>query len=255
MQEAVKFQLQFHGVNLKPGDVLVSNHPMAGGSHLPDITVITPVFQGKQIVFFVASRGHHAGTYKVDCVYFVSYRVDIGGVSPGSMPPHSKELFEEGAAMKSFKLVDHDIFQEEGITKILLHDPAQYPGCSGTRNLRDNISDLKAQIAANQRGILLVQDLIQEYGWDVVLAYMQYIRENAETAVRNLLKTIVKERKVQHLEAEDHMDDGSPIRLRVDLDGESGSAVFDFTGTGYQVYGNINAPPSVTFSAVIYCLR
>lgn len=175
MQEAVKYQIQLIGDQLEPGDVLVSNHPAAGGSHLPDITVITPVFSADKIIFFVASRGHHA---------------DIGGISPGSMPPHSKMLFEEGAAIKSLKLVSKEEFQQEAIMKALLIHPSEHPGCSGTRNLKDNISDLKAQVAANQRGVKLVEELIEEYGLPVVHAYMEYIRQNAEVAVRKLLQSV-----------------------------------------------------------------
>lgn len=122
MQQAVKFQIKHLGSDIKEGDVIVSNHPMAGGSHLPDITVITPVFNDGKIVFFVASRGHHA---------------DIGGIAPGSMPPHSKELFEEGAKIKSFKLVKNGIFQEKEITKILVDEPSKYPGCSGSRYVHE----------------------------------------------------------------------------------------------------------------------
>ncbi|KAI9143153.1 Hydantoinase B/oxoprolinase-domain-containing protein [Paraphysoderma sedebokerense] len=241
MQEAVKYQLKHWGSNLKDGDVLVSNHPQCGGSHLPDITVITPVYDetSGKIVFFVASRGHHA---------------DIGGISPGSMPPHSKELYQEGAAIKSFKLVEHGKFQEEGIKKLLLDEPAKYPGCSGTRNLSDNISDLKAQVAANQRGIILVRKLIKEYGIDVVQAYMRFIRENAEQSVRSLLKTTAS-RFGTTLTSKDYMDDGTPIQLSINIDPSTGSAAFDFTGTGPSVYGNTNAPPAVAYSAIIYCLR
>lgn len=156
MQEAVRWQLEFKDHVIEEGDVLVTNHPAAGGSHLPDITVITPVFDEGKIVFFVASRGHHA---------------DIGGMAAGSMPPNSKELYQEGAAIKTFKLVQKGRFDEDGITKILLKDPAQYEGCSGTRCLRDNISDLKAQVAANHRGITLVTSLIQVYSTLSVLLF------------------------------------------------------------------------------------
>lgn len=239
MQEAVKYQLKKRKDDLKPGDVLVSNHPNSGGSHLPDITVITPVFHNGQIVFFVASRGHHA---------------DIGGISPGSMPPHSKFLHQEGAIIDSFKLVENEVFQEEGITKILQYEPAQYEGCSGTRNLSDNLSDLKAQIAANNRGITLLQDLIQEYSLDVVTKYMMYIRQNAELAVRDLLREVCSKHG-SHLEASESMDDGSVIKLKISIEEKNGTAKFDFTGSSEQVYGNLNAPPSVTYSAIIYCLR
>lgn len=240
MQEAVKCQIEILKGDIQDGDVLVSNHPEAGGSHLPDITVITPVFQDSEIVFFVASRGHHA---------------DIGGLQPGSMPPSSKRLYEEGAAIKSFKLVHDGVFDEEGITRILVENPKQYDNCSGSRCLNDNISDLKAQVAANQRGILLVKDLIAEYGLKVVQAYMKFIRENAELAVRNLLKDVYKKYKGKDLIAEDFMDDGTRIRLKVTINPKDGSSVFDFTGTGLQVYGNWNAPKAITYSAIIYCLR
>ncbi|KAJ1536905.1 hypothetical protein HK096_006595 [Nowakowskiella sp. JEL0078] len=238
MQEAVRWQAEYLGGNIKDGDVLVTNHPSAGGSHLPDITVITPVFNQGKIVFFVASRGHHA---------------DIGGMQPGSMPPNSCELFQEGAAIKSFKLVENGVFDEAGITKILLEDPAQYEGCTGTRCLRDNISDLKAQVAANQRGINLVTSLIEEYSLDVVQAYMHHIRANAEQAVRELLIRMRKQYGPT-LNAVDYMDDGTPIKLAITINTD-GTATFDFTGTGQEVYGNTNAPRSVTYSAIIYCLR
>lgn len=239
MQEAVKWQLEFLGDSIKEGDVLVTNHPAAGGSHLPDITVITPVFHNGAIVFFVASRGHHA---------------DIGGIAAGSMPPTSTELYQEGAAVKSFKLVQNGRFDEEGITRILLHEPSQYDGCSGTRCLKDNISDLKAQVAANHRGITLVKTLISEYGLQVVQAYMTYIRENAELSVRDLLRK-VSAQLGNKLRAIDQMDDGTPISLEITIDSAEGTAVFDFSGTGTEVYANWNAPRSVTYSAVIYCLR
>jgi len=240
MQEAVKCQIDILKDNINDGDVIVSNHPEAGGSHLPDITVITPVFENSEIVFFVASRGHHA---------------DIGGLQPGSMPPSSKRLFEEGAAIKSFKLVHDGIFDEEGITKILVENPMRFDNCSGSRCLSDNISDLKAQVAANQRGIILVKLLIKEYGLKVVQAYMKFIRDNAEYAVRNLLKSVYKKYEGKDLVAEDFMDDGTRIKLKVTINPEDGSGIFDFTGTGLQVYGNWNAPRAITYSAIIYCLR
>jgi len=240
MQEAVKCQIDILKDDIHDGDVLISNHPEAGGSHLPDITVITPVFEDSEIVFFVASRGHHA---------------DIGGLQPGSMPPSSKRLFEEGAAIRSFKLVHDGVFDEEGITRILVENPSKYDNCSGSRCLNDNISDLKAQVAANQRGIILVKALIKEYGLKVVQSYMKFIRDNAEYAVRNLLKSVYKKYEGKELVAEDFMDDGTKIKLKVTINPEDGSSVFDFTGTGLQVYGNWNAPRAITYSAIIYCLR
>ncbi|KAK3086761.1 hypothetical protein FSP39_022921 [Pinctada imbricata] len=208
MQETVQYQMRQLGDEIKNGDVILSNHPQAGGSHLPDLTVITPVFYGenKKPVFFVASRGHHA---------------DIGGITPGSMPPHSKCIQEEGAVFKSFKLVEGGMFREEAVTEALM-EPANYPESSGTRNLHDNLSDLKAQVAANQKGIRLICELIDEYGLDVVQAYMTHIQNNAEIAVQDMLKEIAYKTKhrtgTTHLQAEDSMDDGAKIKLSVDID-------------------------------------
>ncbi|CAI5745208.1 unnamed protein product [Peronospora destructor] len=251
MQQAVRHQLKFWGDDLSDGDVLVSNHPqLAGGSHLPDITVITPVFDqtSGKIEFFVASRGHHA---------------DIGGISPGSMPPLSKTLSEEGAAIVAFKLVDGKVgeFREGEITDILLQkgrvDDQGRP-CIGTRNLRDNLSDLRAQVAANQRGVVLMQELCAEYSLPVVTAYMNFIQHAAEIAVRNMLHEFSLQKKLPEVgvvHAEDFMDDGTKIALKISIDRRSNSAVFDFAGTGPEVYGNVNTPPAVTYSAIIYCLR
>jgi 5-oxoprolinase (ATP-hydrolysing) len=238
MERAVRFQVEHWSQEgkegIQEGDVLVSNHPqLAGGSHLPDITVITPVFHEGQIIFFVASRGHHA---------------DIGGIAPGSMPPHSKCLEEEGAMIVAFKLVRQGQFQEDGITDIL-RSPARLPGNSGTRNLRDNLSDLRAQVAANASGIRLLQELVGEYGLQHVQAYMRFIQANAEGSVRRMLKEFAaKHGKEAH--AVDFMDDGSRIELTITIDPLTGSAVFDFEGTGPEVYGNHNAPPAGTLHCV-----
>lgn len=240
MSTCVRKQSAIWKGRLKKGDVLVSNHPMFGGTHLPDITVITPAFSGDEIIFFVASRAHHA---------------DIGGILPGSMPPASRELFQEGAQIKSEKLVSEGKFNEKRITELLYDEPSQYPGCSGTRCLSDNINDLKAQVASNQKGINLISTLMSDYGEEVVKFYMTKIQANAESSVRSLLKDVYKRFKGQDLSAEEFMDDGSPIRLKVTIDPDRGEAVFDFTGTGPEVYGNINAPEAVTYSAIIYCLR
>ncbi|XP_078607993.1 5-oxoprolinase-like isoform X1 [Branchiostoma floridae x Branchiostoma japonicum] len=245
MQETVQYQLRQLGEDIHQGDVILSNHPSAGGSHLPDFTVITPVFyKGEERpVFFVASRGHHA---------------DIGGITPGSMPAHSKSLSEEGAVFKSFKLIENGKYMQEALTERLMA-PGLIPGSSGTRNLHDNLADLQAQVAANQKGIKLVQELIDAYGLDVVQAYMGYIQNNAEVAVRDMLKEIAQETKARtgttQLFAEDHMDDGTPLVLNVSIDEEKGTAVFDFSGTGPEVFGNTNAPRAITSSALIYCLR
>jgi len=243
MQAAVTFQVEYWNSEgregLQEGDVLVSNHPqLAGGSHLPDITVITPVFHNGIIIFFLASRGHHG---------------DIGGISPGSMPPNSKKLEDEGAMIVAFKLVKNGQFQERGITEIL-ESPSKIPGNFGTRNLHDNLSDLRAQVAANNSGIRLLKELVGEYGLHTVQAYMNFIQNNAELAVRDMLKDFARQHG-SRAQALDYMDDGTPIHLTIDIDEDTGSAMFDFTGTGPQVLGNHNAPPAVTYSAVIYSLR
>ncbi len=248
MSEAVKEQIRRRSEDIRPGDVLVSNHPAAGGSHLPDITVITPVFREGEIIFWVAARGHHA---------------DIGGISPGSMPPNSRTIEEEGACITSFKLVENGIFQEDGIRRHLLApgDIATAPGrppISGTRRPADNISDLKAQVAANQKGIELVLEMVDHYGLDVVQAYMGHVQDAAEEAVRNRLKELSEGKglaEVDTVRAIDHLDDGSPIALGLTIDRRDGSAILDFDGTGPEIWGNCNAPKAVTKSAVLYCLR
>ncbi|KAJ9145496.1 Hydantoinase B/oxoprolinase [Pleurostoma richardsiae] len=239
MQFAVRYQHKLWEGKLRDGDVLVSNHPSCGGTHLPDITVITPVFDGEEIAFYVASRGHHA---------------DIGGILPGSVPPNSTALWQEGASIESTKLVSEGVFNEEEITRLLLVDPAQYDGCSGTRKLYDNISDLKAQIAANVKGISLIKALIAEFGLPTVHRYMFAIQHTAEIAVRELMKSTLDKYHGEPLVAVDYMDDGTPIQLKVSVRPD-GSATFDFTGTGPQVLGNTNAPIAITHSAIIYCLR
>lgn len=252
MSSTVRWQLQYWGNNLNEGDVLVTNHPCAGGSHLPDITVVTPVFNNGKLVFFVASRGHHA---------------EIGGITPGSMPPFSKSIWEEGAAIKAFKLVDKGIFQEEGIIKLLRFPSSDESAHNipGTRRLQDNLSDLQAQVAANQRGISLITELIEQYGLETVQAYMTYVQNNAEGAVREMLKSVaakITSRSPLHeagntitIEEEDYMDDGSVIHLKLAIDPHEGEANFDFSGTSPEVYGNWNAPEAVTAAAVIYCIR
>ncbi|KAK2767539.1 hypothetical protein FQN54_003696 [Arachnomyces sp. PD_36] len=240
MQFAVRYQLKHWAGKLKDGDVLVSNHPSCGGTHLPDITVITPVFDKGELILLVASRGHHA---------------DIGGILPGSMPPNSNELWQEGAAIEAEKIVSEGVFNEKRMTELLLHEPAQYEGSSGTRCLGDNMSDLKAQIAANMKGINLIRGLVEEYGLKRVQMYMYAIQSTAEASVRELLKDTWKRFGEKKFSALDYMDDGSPISLSVTVDGTTGDAVFDFEGTGAEVFGNTNAPSAITHSAIIYCLR
>lgn len=239
MQFAVQYQHRLWEGRLQEGDVLMSNHPSCGGTHLPDITVITPVFEKGVLAFYVASRGHHA---------------DIGGILPGSMPPTSSALWQEGAAIESTKLVSGGRFNDEEVRRLLLEEPAKYEGCSGTRRLLDNISDLKAQIAANSKGINLITALIEEFGLSCVHRYMYAIQTTAEEAVRELMLSTLAKHGSQPLVAIDYMDDGTPIKLTVTISND-GSATFDFTGTGSHVLGNTNAPLAITHSAIIYCLR
>lgn len=235
MQDAIRFQIRILGGAWLEGEVLLSNHPSAGGTHLPDITVITPVFYDGKAVFYVASRGHHA---------------DVGGATPGSMPPFSKSLSDEGMAVKSLRLVKDGLFQEKEVTNLLSD--------AGCRCIRDVISDLRAQVAANKKGIGLVKELIGSQGLQTVQSYMHYIQDAAARAVKEMLKEIFRERKLangEKLVFSDHMDDGTEISVSVEIDGKNGCATFDFTRSGHQVCGNTNAPRAITSSAIIYSLR
>ncbi|EGW33442.1 uncharacterized protein SPAPADRAFT_50321 [Spathaspora passalidarum NRRL Y-27907] len=241
MSFAVKSQIEIWKGKLEQGDVLVSNHPKAGGSHLPDITVITPVLdKNNNPIFWTASRGHHA---------------DIGSISAGSMPPNSKTIYDEGASIVSHKLCSKGVFDEAGITRILYDEPSKYPGGSGTRTLSDNISDLKAQVSANYKGITLLERLVDEFSYDVINLYMGGIQSTAEVAVRNLLRIAYKKFGGNHLKGVDYLDDGTAIALEVTIDYESGDAIFDFTESGDEIYGNLNAPTAILYSAVLYVLR
>ncbi|KAM9929289.1 hypothetical protein OXX59_001287 [Metschnikowia pulcherrima] len=238
MSTCISFQAEYWKGKLQPGDVVVSNHPMAGGTHLPDITVVQPAFSDGEIIFYVASRAHHS---------------DIGGLLPGSMPPGSRLLQHEGAAIFSELLVRGGEFQEQKMVDLLLHKPAQYEGCSGTRRLSDNLSDLKAQIAANQKGIQLIGKLVDEFGLRTISKYMAAIQDNAAASVSRMLAQVMS-KAGRELSCVDYMDDGSKISLRVAQEPD-GKVLFDFSGTGMQVYANSNAPVAITYSAIIYCLR
>ncbi|EPY25355.1 5-oxoprolinase (ATP-hydrolysing) [Angomonas deanei] len=237
MGAAVRWQRDHWGDRWEEGDVMLTNHPACGGSHLPDITVISAHFHEGKVVFYVASRGHHA---------------DVGGTTPGSMPPYSKTLIEEGAAIKTLKLVKRGTFDEEAIREALLA-PGKIEGLSGSRQLQDSLSDLRAQVAANNRGIQLLEGLVKTYGLDVVQAYMGHIQTAAEQAAREALKTVAAKYGTD-LSYTDYMDDGTPIQLRVTIDQEGG-ACFDFSGTGPQVLNSTNCPTAVVHSAIIYCIR
>jgi 5-oxoprolinase (ATP-hydrolysing) len=221
------------------GDVLISNHPKAGGSHLPDITIMRPIFIGNKVCFWTAARGHHA---------------DIGGIAPGSIPANSKYLWEEGTCIEGFKIVtEANGFDEDTIIRSFLEDPASFPNCSGARKFADTLSDLTAQIGATSKGEVLLLELFREFGTCTIEHYMDQIRKNAQNLVKKFLYDMFKSQK--SLWAEDFMDDGSRIALKIYKDEEKNLVVFDFEGTSPCVYGNWNAPLAISNSAVIYCLR
>ncbi|KAJ5702401.1 hypothetical protein N7488_009949 [Penicillium malachiteum] len=242
MEYVVRYQHEKYAGDLKPGDHILTNHPLSGGTHLPDITIITPVWEkdGKRIIFYVASRGHHA---------------EIGGIAPGSMPSNSKMLYEEGAMTMGFKVVSEGRFDEDTVRKFLSDDPASYENCSPTRTYNDNVSDLKAAVAANYKGAQLLEALVQENTLEVVHFYMDAIKRNAEVAVRELLKSIGHQNPGKPLQFSDFMDDGTEIKLEIRINTEDGSADFDFTGTGRETYNCLNAPKAIVHSAIIYSLR
>lgn len=240
MSFAVKYQIKYWGEDIKPGDILATNHPEAMGTHLPDITIISPVFIDGKIRFFVGSRAHHA---------------EIGGTVAGSMDSSATHLDMEGAKFIAWKVVQNGVFDDEGVQKYFVEDLKKLPGVSPSRKLSDNISDLKAAIAANQKGINLLTDVFDEYDAEYVLFYMKGIKDTSEAAVRAFLKKLAKERDGKPLTAIDYMDDGAQMQLKIDIDGETGTATFDFTGTADETFNCFNAPSSVTYACICYCLR
>ena len=230
MGESVKTVLRSRGPSLRPGDVVALNNPFNGGTHLPDVTVITPVFDeaGSAIRFFVGSRGHHA---------------DIGGTTPGSTPPDSACLEDEGVVLDDLLLVDAGHFREAEFRALLAgaRHPARSPDV--------NVADIKAQVAANERGVQELGRVVRQFGWDTVRAYMQHVMDNAEEAVRRVIGRIGGG-------AFDYtMDDGSLLRVRVTVDHDARAATVDFTGTSPQRPGNFNAPAAVTRAVVLYVFR
>ena len=230
MGESVRTVLKWRGTTLRPGDVVALNNPYNGGTHLPDVTVITPVFDvaGQEILFFVGSRGHHA---------------DIGGITPGSTPPVSRTLEEEGVVIDDFLLVDQGEFREAAFRAVLAG--AKYPA----RSPDVNVADIKAQVAANEKGVQELRRVVGQFGWATVRAYMTHVMDNAEESVRRVLA------RIGNGEFDYVMDDGSPLRVRVTVDQAARSAVVDFTGTGKMRGDNFNAPPAVTRAAVLYVFR
>lgn len=236
MGETVLSLLESQGDSLRPGDVYATNDPHLGGSHLPDVTVISPVFRDGKPAFFVASRGHHA---------------DIGGTVPGSMPPDSRTLAEEGVVLSHLLLAREGEFQEESILNALSAGP--WPA----RNLPERLSDLRAQAAANARGIEGLSRLCDLYGDDVVAAYMDHMRENAAESMERALDGILGEKDQWEGSFEDCLDSGEVVRVAVRLfrEGDRPRAVVDFSGTAPPMAGNRNAPRAVTRAAVLYVFR
>ena len=215
---------------IKPGNVYLSNNPYNGGTHLPDTTVITPVFLDSSSlpVFYVASRGHQA---------------DIGGITPGSMPPHSKHIEEEGILFDNLVLVESGNFREDAVRKRLTN--SKYPA----RNPNQNIADFQAQIAANNRGMNELLKMVEQYGLETVQAYMQFVQDNAEAAVKDAIAFL------QDGEFSCQMDNGATIKIKVTIDRQNLTATIDFTGTSGQLDNNFNAPAAVCQAAILYVFR
>jgi 5-oxoprolinase (ATP-hydrolysing) len=230
MGESVRHVIASRGDALRPGDVVALNNPFAGGTHLPDITVITPVFDeaGQHIRFFTANRGHHA---------------DIGGTTPGSTPPDSRRLEEEGVVIDDFLLVQQGVFREQPFRDLLAG--ARYPA----RSPDTNVADIAAQIAANEAASREMGRILRDWGWSRVRAYMDHLRAHAAESVRRVIDGL------QDGDFALTMDDGAPLRVSVTIDRPARRATIDFAGTGAQSPGNFNAPPAVTRAVVLYVFR
>ncbi|HEY1347429.1 MAG TPA: hydantoinase B/oxoprolinase family protein, partial [Streptosporangiaceae bacterium] len=229
MGESIKIVARRNAGRMRPGDVYVLNDPYHGGTHLPDVTVVTPVFgQAREILFYVASRGHHA---------------EIGGITPGSMPAFSTRIEEEGVLIDNWLLV-RDGELREAATLDLLRS-AVHP----SRNPGVNMADLRAQIAANEKGVAELGRMVSHFGLDVVQAYMGHVQDNAEEAVRRVIGAL------RDGERSYELDDGAVIKVAVRVDRAARSAEIDFTGTSPQLPDNFNAPSSVAMAAVLYVLR
>jgi len=230
MGESVQAIIATRKQTIQSGDVYMLNNPYNGGTHLPDITVITPVFeqQGSEVLFYVASRAHHA---------------DIGGITPGSMPPNSTTVEQEGVLIDNFQLVVQRQFQEQALLELLTS--GQYP----VRNPTQNVADLQAQIAANQRGVQELQRLVDQFGLATVQAYMDHVQDNAAESVRRVLD------RFNDGQFTYRMDQGSQIQVAITINHANRSAQIDFTGTSPQQPDNFNAPVAVCKAAVLYVFR
>jgi len=222
--------LQSGAGKMQPGDVFVLNDPYHGGTHLPDITVITPVYIADEATptFYVGSRGHHA---------------DVGGTTPGSMPPFSTRIEEEGVQINNVKLVERGVLREAEMIALL--QSGEYP----SRNPQQNMADLRAQIAANEKGQQELRRMVDEFGLDVVQAYMRHVQDNAEESVRRVITRLKDGAFTLPL------DNGAQISVAVKVDAHNRSATIDFTGTSPQQTNNFNAPTAVCMAAVLYVFR
>ncbi len=228
MGESIKTVVRENALTMQPGDVYVLNDPYHGGTHLPDITVITPVYLNGVATFYVGSRGHHA---------------DVGGITPGSMPPFSTRIEEEGVQINNFKLVDQGVLREAEMVALL--QSGEYP----SRNPQQNMADLKAQIAANEKGVQELGKMVAHFGLDVVQAYMGHVQDNAEESVRRVITRLKDGAFTLPL------DNGAKIQVAIRVNVAQRSAVIDFTGTSPQQTNNFNAPTAVCMAAVLYVFR
>ena len=230
MDRSVETVIRLNKGKIRPGDVFALNAPYNGGTHLPDITVVSPVFDDdqKEILFWAASRGHHA---------------DVGGTAPGSMTPRATTVDEEGVLIDNFLLVDQGRFREEETVKLLTDH--KYP----CRNPVQNVADLKAQIAANEKGVQELRKMVAHFGLDVVQAYMGHVQDNAAESVRRVIDAL------HDSEFSTTTDQGAKICVKITVDKEKREATVDFTGTSPQQGSNFNAPEPVTRAAVLYCFR
>jgi 5-oxoprolinase (ATP-hydrolysing) len=230
MDRAVATIIRENTGTIRAGDVYAINAPYNGGTHLPDITVCTPAFDDtrRELLFWVASRGHHA---------------DVGGISPGSMSPNATTIAEEGVYIDNFKLVDTGNFREEALWKLLTD--ARYPA----RNPQQNLNDLKAQIAANEKGVQELRKMVDAFGLPVVRAYMGHVQDNAAESVRRVIDRLHDAQFVYE------MDQGAVIKVKITVDKVAREAIVDFTGTSVQQADNFNAPEPVTRAAVLYVFR
>ena len=230
MGESIKTVIRENAGKMQPGNVYVLNDPYHGGTHLPDITVITPVYLAESAdpVFYVGSRGHHA---------------DVGGTTPGSMPPFSTRIEEEGVQISNFLLVDRGRLREAEM--VVLLQSGEHP----SRNPQQNMADLKAQIAANEKGVQELRKMVEQFSLDVVLAYMRHVQDNAEESVRRVITRLKDGQFTLPL------DNGAQIQVAIRVDTQNRSAEIDFTGTSAQQTNNFNAPTAVCMAAVLYVFR